>query len=102
MCKVSEPDTNFVSPYVNRRRTRRRGHASRGRGGNQRGRGGRATSPIDKPEDSKDTKTPDSPPKLNEGEKNLRLKGDSVIHEVVLEDNYSLLEDLIRKGYRIF
>jgi hypothetical protein len=89
-CKVSEPDTNYVSPYISRRRTRRRGHASRGRGGTQRGRGGRpvSTNPHPKPQDHNPV---DSPPTLSDAEKEMRLKGDTVIHEVVLEDNANLL-----------
>jgi|TARA_B110000285_G_scaffold171218_1_gene191683 ankyrin repeat protein len=35
-------------------------------------------------------------------EKLLREKGDTVIHEVVLDNDPNLLEELIRKGYRIF
>jgi hypothetical protein len=69
VCKVTEPDTNYVSPYIgSRRRTRRRGHASRGRGGTQRGRGGRPVSskPDPKPDEEKPV---DCPPTLSEDEK---------------------------------
>ena len=98
---MSEPDRRDISPQVARRRTRRRGHASRGRGGNHnRGRGGRPVSPKPEPEEEKPAI--EKPTALSETEQQLRLKGDTVIHEVVLDNNFTLLQDLIRKGYRIF
>ena len=39
---------------------------------------------------------------MNEFERELRYQGDTVIHDVVMRNNPELLEDLIRKGIRIF